>query len=102
MVNAAAAGAGRVRLHARVAHGLLALTVDDDGPGFPDALLPSAFERFTRGDAARTRSGGAGLGLALVAALVQAGGGTVSAQNGGAARRAHRSGSCSPPLTAPA
>lgn len=81
--NAAAAGAGHVRLGGRVADGVLELDVDDDGPGFPDALLPAAFERFTRGDAARTRSGGAGLGLALVAALQQAAGGTVSARNGG-------------------
>ena len=37
------------------------------------------FERFTRGDSARTReSGGAGLGLSLVAAIAQAHGGTVS------------------------
>ena len=32
----------------------------DDGPGFPEELVPVAFERFTRGDPARGR-GGAGL-----------------------------------------
>lgn len=52
-------------------------TVHDDGPGFPRDLAPRAFERFTRGDAARTR-GGAGLGLSLVEAIVGAHGGAVT------------------------
>ena len=52
--------------------------VRDDGPGFPPDLAEHAFERFTRGDAARTRDAdsGAGLGLALVEAIVTAHGGT--------------------------
>jgi two-component system, OmpR family, sensor kinase len=53
-------------------------TVHDDGPGFPADLAPRAFERFVRGDAARTRAGGAGLGLSLVRAIVEAHGGTVA------------------------
>jgi len=52
-------------------------TVHDDGPGFAPDLAPHAFERFTRGDAARTR-GGAGLGLSLVEAIVAAHGGSVT------------------------
>ncbi|WP_246081831.1 sensor histidine kinase [Nocardioides litoris] len=51
--------------------------VHDDGPGFPAALVPHAFERFARADAARHREGGVGLGLALVEAIVTAHGGTV-------------------------
>ncbi|MBG6097433.1 sensor histidine kinase [Nocardioides luteus] len=51
--------------------------VHDDGPGFPPALAPHAFERFTRADEARQRDGGAGLGLALVHAIVTSHGGTV-------------------------
>ncbi|MEQ6902608.1 ATP-binding protein [Nocardioides sp. YIM 152588] len=51
--------------------------VRDDGPGFPPDLVATAFERFTRGDAARHREGGAGLGLSLVKAIVSAHGGTV-------------------------
>ena len=56
------------------------LTVHDDGPGFPADLVPAAFERFARADAARTRGadGGAGLGLALVDAIATAHGGSVS------------------------
>lgn len=53
-------------------------TVHDDGPGFPPDLAPRAFERFTRGDAARTRAGGAGLGLSLVEAIVAAHRGSVA------------------------
>jgi two-component system OmpR family sensor kinase len=53
-------------------------TVHDDGPGFPPDLAARAFERFVRGDAARTRAGGAGLGLSLVEAIVAAHGGSVS------------------------
>jgi two-component system OmpR family sensor kinase len=52
--------------------------VHDDGPGFPPDLGATAFERFTRGDAARHRSDGVGLGLALVQAIVVAHGGSVT------------------------
>jgi signal transduction histidine kinase len=60
------------------------LTVADDGPGFPDALLPVAFDRFTRAEAARSHDSGAGagLGLAIVAAIVRAHGGTIAVANG--------------------
>src|SRR3954453_18371502 len=55
-------------------------SVHDDGPGFPPGLADKAFERFARGDVSRTRGtdGGAGLGLALVQAIVSAHGGSVS------------------------
>lgn len=54
--------------------------VHDDGPGFPPDLVEHAFERFARGDAARTRGQemGVGLGLALVEAIVSAHGGRVA------------------------
>jgi len=54
--------------------------VRDDGPGFPPDLTAHAFERFTRGDGARTRNpdSGAGLGLALVQAIVAAHRGSVT------------------------
>ncbi|MCB0907652.1 MAG: HAMP domain-containing histidine kinase [Nocardioidaceae bacterium] len=56
------------------------VAVHDDGPGFPTELVDKAFERFARGDAARSRNGegGVGLGLSLVKAIVTAHGGTVS------------------------
>jgi two-component system OmpR family sensor kinase len=54
-------------------------SVHDDGPGFPPGLADHAFERFARGDIARSRGseGGAGLGLSLVHAIVTAHGGSV-------------------------
>jgi two-component system OmpR family sensor kinase len=62
------------------------IEVADDGPGFPDHLVASAFDRFRRADRARggRRAGaeGTGLGLAIVAAVVDAHGGTVEAANG--------------------
>ena len=55
------------------------LTGEDDGPGLPPDLAHTAFERFTRGDSARTRAaGGAGLGLSLVQAITAAHDGSVS------------------------
>lgn len=59
------------------------LSVHDSGPGMPGDFLPVALDRFTRADNARTsRSvGGAGLGLAIVAGLARAAGGTVTIAN---------------------
>ncbi|MCD9197090.1 HAMP domain-containing sensor histidine kinase [Aeromicrobium wangtongii] len=55
------------------------IDVHDDGPGIDPALLPTVFERFTRGDSSRTRaSGGAGLGMSLVKAIMTAHHGTAS------------------------
>ncbi len=59
------------------------LTVADDGPGFPPAFLPRAFERFAQADASRN-SAGAGLGLAIVRAVADAHGGSAHAENGDA------------------
>ena len=59
--------------------GTAVLTVDDDGPGIPEADRARVFERFVRLDDARARDdGGSGLGLAIVAELVAAHGGTVA------------------------
>ncbi|MEV4557442.1 HAMP domain-containing sensor histidine kinase [Kitasatospora sp. NPDC049285] len=69
-----------LRLEPRPADVLL--TVTDDGPGIPPALAPHVFDRFTRGDRARTRrTGSTGLGLAIVRAVVHAHGGTVELSN---------------------
>ncbi|MCV7242757.1 HAMP domain-containing protein [Mycobacterium mantenii] len=55
------------------------LVVSDDGPGIAPADRSRVFERFVRLDSDRARSGGgAGLGLAIVAEIVAAHGGTVS------------------------
>jgi two-component system OmpR family sensor kinase len=80
VANALAHGRGEVRLTALGADGLVELHVSDEGPGFPHELLERAFERFSRGDPARTGEG-TGLGLAIVAAIAHAHGGDVGARN---------------------
>jgi two-component system OmpR family sensor kinase len=63
--------------------GTVALEVADDGPGIPPELRGEVFERFARGDGSRSRrAGGAGLGLAIVSAVVQAHGGSVELDGG--------------------
>src|SRR3954454_669572 len=58
------------------------LEVSDTGPGLSDEQKARVFERFYRVDTARTRStGGSGLGLSIVAALVAAHRGRVTATN---------------------
>ena len=78
--NALRHGGTRIELSAVQTAGRVELHVLDDGPGFDDAFVDTAFERFTRGDVARGR-GGAGLGLAIVAAIAEAHGGTAGARN---------------------
>jgi signal transduction histidine kinase len=59
--------------------GAVVVTVSDDGPGIAPADRSRVFERFVRLDSDRARSGGgAGLGLAIVAEIVAAHGGTVT------------------------
>ena len=49
------------------------LTISDNGPGIPRSLVGKEFERFTRGEGSRTRdTGGSGLGLSIVQAIVAA------------------------------
>jgi two-component system OmpR family sensor kinase len=65
------------------------LIVRDHGPGLPTDDPAELFERFWRDEGGRARGqGGAGLGLAIVAGIVAAHGGTVAAANapGGGAR----------------
>lgn len=58
--------------------------IADNGPGFDPERLTAVFDRYERGD----QRGQSGIGLAIVKAIVDANGGTVSASNadhGGAA-----------------
>jgi signal transduction histidine kinase len=65
------------------------LAVEDDGPGVPPEVAPRIFERFVRGAGDQGGGGGAGIGLAIVRAVAESHGGTVSLEppsNGGGAR----------------
>jgi signal transduction histidine kinase len=70
---------GVVRIDvADLAGGHVRLSVSDDGPGVPREARERVFERFYRTDLGRTRAdGGAGLGLAIVRAIVEAHQGTI-------------------------
>jgi len=68
---AIAAGAGEV-----------AITIDDDGPGIPQAELAKVFQPFYRVEDSRSReTGGTGLGLAIAQSIVQAHGGELTLAN---------------------
>ncbi|HEY0517034.1 MAG TPA: ATP-binding protein [Solirubrobacteraceae bacterium] len=78
--NALRHGRGTVRLRASAQPGRLVLAVTDEGPGFTPELLTLAFQRFARGERARTATG-AGLGLSIVQAVARAHGGEAQAAN---------------------
>ena len=68
-----------VTVTVRVVGDDVVLEVADDGPGIPPELMPTMFQRFTRGDTSRNRTGGStGLGLAIAHAVVQAHHGTIT------------------------
>ena len=82
---AAAPAGGHVWLDAQPAASVdgrpaIALSVTDDGPGFPPGASGRVFERFYRPDPARAGSG-SGLGLAIVLELAVAHGGSAHAEN---------------------
>ena len=71
-----------VGIEAAPSSGRAVLTVTDDGPGIAPDLQLRIFERFIHGDdAARSTSGGSGLGLSIVAAIVHAHGGLLDVES---------------------
>jgi signal transduction histidine kinase len=78
--NALRYAAGEVDLKTRIAGASIEIHVLDDGPGFPPAFLPRAWERFSRADSARTDDG-AGLGMAIIRMIAELHGGGAGAAN---------------------
>jgi signal transduction histidine kinase len=70
-----------ITLGARREGDFMVLLVADEGPGIPPEHLPHVFDRFFKADAARASgqgTGGSGLGLSIVKAIVERHGGSVS------------------------
>jgi signal transduction histidine kinase len=80
--NAARHARSDIAVSLREGAGTVELAVDDDGPGIDPADRDRIFERFTRLDEARSRDrGGAGLGLAIVQAIVDAYDGSIRVED---------------------
>ena len=75
---------GRVDVTATAADDELVIAISDTGTGVAREHLPRLFDRFYRADAARDRQhGGAGIGLSIAKALVDAHGGHIEAHSDG-------------------
>ncbi len=80
-------GRVQVRLHRQDSY--VELAVADNGQGIEKSFLPHVFDRFRQADPSSTRrTGGLGLGLAIVRSLVELHGGTVTAGSEGPGRGA--------------
>ncbi|WP_020553823.1 ATP-binding protein [Embleya scabrispora] len=77
--NALRHGGSPVRVELRRADARVVLDIVDHGPGIDPAVLAHIFDRFYKGDSARTRSEGSGLGLAIARENVHLHGGTLRA-----------------------
>lgn len=79
-------GSGRVVIGLATDADHVRIGVTDDGQGITPSFLPHVFERFRQGQEGDRSKAGLGLGLALVREMVQAHGGTVTAESAGEGR----------------
>jgi C4-dicarboxylate-specific signal transduction histidine kinase len=77
-IEDAAAGAGRVDIAARVRHGMLEISVADNGHGIPEGPMDDLFKSFYS-----TKPDGTGLGLAISRTIIQAHGGRIWGKRNG-------------------
>jgi len=71
----------RVQVRLEFAEEAVFVQVQDEGPGIPEVDIPRIFDRYYRGRQATRGQQGAGLGLALVKAIVDAHEGEILVQN---------------------
>lgn len=73
---------GTIRVKIEKNADMASIQVQDEGIGIPEKDLPLIFERFYRTDKSRNRrTGGAGIGLTIAKAIVQAHGGKIIAES---------------------
>jgi signal transduction histidine kinase len=72
---------GTLRLVADRTEGGVRIILRDSGPGIAPEHLPLIFDRFYKVDVSRKATGGSGLGLSIVKAIVERHGGTIAARN---------------------
>jgi signal transduction histidine kinase len=72
---------GKILLSAGLEDDTLAFSVQDNGQGIPAESLPYIFDRFFRADPARAQGSESGLGLAIARSIVEAHGGSISAES---------------------
>ena len=73
VVNAIRHAESQIEVHAYTAHKKLVITVEDDGEGVAEDLIPHIFHRFIKG-----KSGESGLGLAIARAIIEQSDGKIS------------------------
>ena len=72
---------GNIYARLSVQNNFITGSIEDDGIGISKDVLPHIWERFYRADTSRTDSGHSGLGLSMTKWIVEAHGGTITAES---------------------